>query len=227
MMPWEQIDSVFLDMDGTLLDLNFDNHFWREFVPQRFAESRGLSLEAAKQRLVPRFKAMEGRIEWYCLDYWSTELGLDIAGLKGEIAGLISLLPHVNDFLDAARGAGKRLVLVTNAHPKSLGLKLEKTCLHAFFDAIVSSHAFGLPKENPGFWPRLHEREPFQPERTAMIDDSLPVLRAARDYGIRHLYAIRKPDTRQAVRSIDEFAAVEDLRELMPPRLITVLPKPK
>lgn len=217
MMPWEQIDSIFLDMDGTLLDLNFDNHFWQEFVPQRFAESQRLMLAEAKRLLAPRFKSMEGRIEWYCLDYWSETLGLDMAGLKGEVAGLIAVLPHVGEFLDAARGAGKRLVLVTNAHPKALGLKLEKTCLHEFFDVIVSSHAFGLPKENPDFWPRLQAVELFQPAKTALIDDSLPVLRSARSYGIRYLYAIRKPDSRRAVRHIDEFEAVEDLRELMPP----------
>lgn len=216
MMPWKQIDSIFFDMDGTLLDLNFDNHFWQEFVPLRYAQSRGLSPAAAKQELVPRFKAMEGRIEWYCLDYWSEVLALDIAGLKSEIAGLISMLPHVGEFLDAARNQGKRLVLVTNAHPKSLSLKLEKTCLHEFFDVIVSSHQFGLPKENPAFWPQLQNLEPFQPQRTALIDDSLAVLRSAKAYGFAHLYAIRKPDSRQAVRAIDEFTAIEDLRELMP-----------
>lgn len=216
MMPWEQIDSVFLDMDGTLLDLNFDNHFWQEFVPRRYGESRGLPLKEAKRLLAPRFKAMEGRIEWYCLDYWSEALALDVAGLKAEVAGLIAVLPHVTEFLEAARRQGKRLVLVTNAHPKALGLKLEKTCLHEFFDAIVSSHAFGLPKEDSAFWRRLQSLEPFLPERTALIDDSLPVLRSARGYGIRHLYAIRRPDSRQAPRVIEEFEAVDDLRGLLP-----------
>lgn len=216
MMPWDQIDSLFLDMDGALLDLNFDNHFWQEFVPQRYAISQRLTLDEAKRLLAPRFKAMEGRIEWYCLDYWSEALGLDLAGLKAEIAGLIAMLPHAAEFLDAARRQGKRLVLVTNAHPKALGLKLEKTCLHEFFDAIISSHRFGLPKEAPEFWRQLQALEPFQPARTALIDDSLPVLRSARTYGIGYLYAIRKPDSRQTVREVDEFDAVEDLRELMP-----------
>jgi putative hydrolase of the HAD superfamily len=215
-LPWHQIDLVLLDMDGTLLDLNFDNHFWREFVPLRYAQRNGLSLEEAKKRLVPRFKAMEGRIEWYCLDYWSAALELDIAGLKAEIAGLIRVLPHVTDFLEAARRAGKRLALVTNAHPDSLGLKLEKTCLHEFLDAVVSSHQFGVPKEDPAFWIRLQSVEPFAPARTLLIDDSLPVLRAAGVHGVRHLCAIRKPDSRGARRDSAEFFAVDDLRELLP-----------
>lgn len=218
MIEWDDIDSVFLDMDGTLLDLNFDNHFWQEFVPAKYAERHGLEPEFAKSLLAPRFRAMEGKLEWYCLDYWSEQLGLDIAGLKQEIAGLIAVLPHVPEFLEAIKGAGKRLVLVTNAHHKSLGLKMEKTCLNRFFDAIISSHALGFPKEDPAFWRRLAGCEAFVPARTLMVDDSLPVLRAAKVFGIAHLIAVRKHDMQKPSRDIREFLAVEDFRELMPGR---------
>jgi len=216
MIDWRSISSVFLDMDGTLLDLNFDNHFWLEFIPLRYAERHGLSLAEAKAELVPRFKETEGRLEWYCLDYWSAQLSLDIIGLKADIAGLIAVLPHVTDFLEAVRKAKKRLVLVTNAHPKSLGLKMERTCLHTFFDEIFSSHALGFPKENPGFWRTLSAIEPFSPEQTLLVDDSLAVLRAARQFGIRHLVAVKKPDSCLPAKDIVEFDAIDDFRELMP-----------
>ena len=71
MIDWKKIDTVLLDMDGTLLDLNFDNHFWKEFVPLKYAEQKGISTVSAKQQLEPQFKSMEGKLEWYCLDYWS------------------------------------------------------------------------------------------------------------------------------------------------------------
>jgi len=216
MIAWENINSVFLDMDGTLLDLNFDNHFWQAFVPARYAERAGLGLEEAKALLAPRFRAMEGRLEWYCLDYWSEQLDLDIPAMKQEIAGLIGVLPHVVEFLGAVRRADKRLVLVTNAHRKSLGLKMERTRLQHFFDAIVSSHDLGHPKEDPEFWRKLGGVEPFSAEHTLLADDSLPVLRSARAFGIRHLVAVRKHDTTQPARQIDEFPAIEDFREIMP-----------
>ncbi|MBS1214904.1 MAG: superfamily hydrolase [Proteobacteria bacterium] len=216
MIDWDDIDTVFLDMDGTLLDLNFDNHFWQEFVPLKYGECHGLDVSAAKAALEPRFRAMEGRLEWYCLDYWSEQLDLDIAGLKQEIAGLVSVLPHVTEFLEAVEASGRRLTLVTNAHRKSLGLKMEKTSLHRFFDAIVSSHSLGHPKEEPAFWSKLAEIETFTPTRTLMVDDSLPVLRSARVYGIRHLVAVSKHDTQKPNRHITEFPAIEDFRELMP-----------
>jgi putative hydrolase of the HAD superfamily len=214
MIDWDAIETVFLDMDGTLLDLNFDNHFWCEFVPQRYAELNGLSLEVAKEALVPRFKEMEGKIEWYCLDHWSRELNLDITGLKSEIRGLISVLPHVIEFLEAVRARGKRLVLVTNAHRDSLGLKMEQTALNQFFDQIICSHDFAVPKEDAQFWHRLNEVEPFRAESTMMVDDSLAVLRSAKQHGIALCIAILKPDSKQPSRTVDEFPAIEDFREL-------------
>jgi 5'-nucleotidase len=216
MLNWKQIDTVLLDMDGTLLDLNFDNHFWQEFVPLRFAELHGLSLEAAKQQLAPRFRAMEGKLEWYCLDYWTQELALNIAGLKQELAGLIAVHPHVTEFLDAARASGKRLLLVTNAHRDSLNLKMEKTCLHGFFDEIVSSHDFGFAKEQQDFWQILQDKHLFAKDRTLLVDDSSVVLASARTFGIAHLVSISKPDSQRPVKQVAEFAAVEDFRALMP-----------
>ncbi|NOT10874.1 MAG: GMP/IMP nucleotidase [Methylococcaceae bacterium] len=215
MVDWENINTVLLDMDGTLLDLNFDNHFWKEFVPRRFAEKNNFSFEQAKQQLEPRFKRMEGQLEWYCLDYWSRELALDIVGLKAEISGLIAVLPHVLDFLEKIKHSPKRVLLVTNAHRDSLGLKMEKTCLHSFFDEIISSHDYGLPKENPGFWQRLLEQHPFDKQTTLLVDDSLAVLNSARQFGITQLISVSKPDTNMPKKLIADYPAIEDFRELM------------
>ena len=136
-LPWHDIDSVFLDMDGTILDLHFDNHFWREHVPLRYAERHRLDVEAAKEDLFPKFRSKEGTMDWYCVEYWSRELDLDIVGLKEEIDHLIAVHHHAVDFLDFTRRSGKRTVLVTNAHSKSLALKMARTGLEQHFDALI------------------------------------------------------------------------------------------
>ena len=215
MINWKEIDTVLLDMDGTLLDLNFDNHFWKEFVPLKFAEKQGLSNTAARQQLAPHFKSMEGKLEWYCLDYWSEALQLDIAGLKAEISGLIAVLPHVMEFLEKLRQSTQQVLLVTNAHRDSLGLKMEKTCLQPFFDGIISSHDLGFPKEHAGFWDLLQQQQPFDKQTTLLIDDSLPVLNSARLFGIAYLISVSKPDSKQPKRNVTGFPAIEDFRELM------------
>jgi HAD superfamily hydrolase (TIGR01509 family) len=215
-IPWHEIDSVFLDMDGTLLDLHFDNHFWREHVPLRYAEQHRLDLEAARSELVPRFRLKEGTLDWYCVEYWSRELNLDIVQLKREVHHLIAVHEHVTEFLHRTRTAGKRVVMVTNAHEKSLALKMEVTGLVDAFDALVCSHDIGYPKEDLRFWDRLGDVERFDRKTTLFIDDSLPVLRTARDFGIGHILAVRKPDSRSPARDTGEFAAIDSFQDIMP-----------
>lgn len=215
-MPWSDIDTVLLDMDGTLLDLHFDNHFWQVHVPLRFGEARGLTREEAREELRARYHARAGTLDWYSVDYWETELALDIMALKDEVAHLIAIHPHVVDFLHAARSASKRVVLVTNAHHKSLTLKMARTGLQPHFDNIISSHSVRRPKEDESFWRRLQQFEHFLPERSLLVDDSLPVLDSAAAYGIRHLVTIRQPDTRQPEKDTGNYRAISSFAELMP-----------
>ena len=216
MIVWDDICTVLMDLDGTLLDLYFDNHFWQELIPLRYAQQNRLDLESAKALLQPRFKAMEGKIEWYCLDFWSIELDLDVERLKLETSHLISIFPHTENFLTAVRKAGKRLVLLTNAHPKALEIKLGKTQLGRFFDSIISSHELSMPKEDKYFWPSFNRLELFDCNTTLMVDDSLSALRAAREYGIDRLVAVSQPDSTQKPIEIQDFISVQSLREIIP-----------
>jgi putative hydrolase of the HAD superfamily len=217
MLSWQHIDNVFLDMDGTLLDLHFDNHFWQEHVPLRFAERRGLTLAEAKAELRARYQRSEGTLQWYCIDHWSRELELDIALLKEEVDHLIAVHPHVVAFLEALARAGKRRVLVTNAHQKALALKMERTRLAGHFERICCAHELGIPKEDPGFWQRFQGLEPFDPERTLFVDDSLSVLQSARRYGFRWLLAVVRPDSQAPEKGAEDFPAIRDFSEVMPP----------
>jgi putative hydrolase of the HAD superfamily len=217
MIDWPQIQTVFLDMDGTLLDLHYDNYFWLRHVPQRYAERTGVDADSAHAELVARYRSRAGTLEWYCVDFWTRELGLDIARLKEEVAHLIAVHGHVPEFLGALRTAGKRVTLVTNAHRKSLMLKMARTGIDAHLDLLVTSHDIGLPKEDPQFWQALQQVEPFNPATTLLIDDSLPVLRSAREYGIAHLVAVYRPDTRQPRKDVGEFQAIETFLDIIPP----------
>ena len=214
-IDWEGVDTVLLDMDGTLLDLHFDNHFWLEHVPQRYAERHGMTPEAAKAELMQRYRRVEGTLDWYCLDYWSRELALDIPLLKTEVEHLISVHPHVIDFLGLLKRLGKTRVLVTNAHQKALRLKMEKTQLGGHLDQVVSAHNLGLPKENPAFWQRLRQVVNYDPGRTLFVDDSLPVLESAHTSGIKHLLCILLPDASQPEREGGRFPSVADFKPLV------------
>jgi len=212
---WSRLDTVLLDLDGTLLDLAFDSNFWGERVPAAWAHRRAISLEQARAELRPRFAACEGTLDWYCVEYWSRELELDIRALKQDVAHGIRWLPGAREFLQRVRVLGKRLVLITNAHPTTLAIKDQRTEVISYFDAGFSSHGFGAPKEDPRFWRELAKVENFAPERSLFVDDSLSVLRAARAAGLGLIFAVRKPDSSGAARMQQEFPAVDAVAELL------------
>lgn len=216
MLDWNRIDTVLLDMDGTLLDLHFDNFFWQTHLPHRYAEAHGLSVETALAMLQKRFAEEYGKLNWYCLDFWQQELQLDIVALKREVSHLIAMRPHSATFLDALVAAGKSVWLVTNAHMGSVNLKLEHTPLAQWMERIVSSHQLGAAKESQTFWHALQTQYPFDVKRTLFVDDTPVVLGAARAYGIQHLLCISHPDSKAPVRAISGFHAVADFDQVLP-----------
>lgn len=218
MIDWSKIETVLLDMDGTLLDLYFDNYFWQTLIPTCYAEQQGMALEEAVEVLTPIFKEEEGKLNWYCLDYWTDKLSLDIVQLKRQVKDSISVLPHTREFLLAIHKQNIRCVLVTNAHKGSWTLKMQETGLIEFFDAIVCAHDMGYPKEHQMFWTKLQQLEGFNAANTLFVDDSLSVLRSASLFGLTELVAIASPDSTQPPRMIEEFTAVEHLGDLLPIR---------
>jgi putative hydrolase of the HAD superfamily len=213
-LRWDLIDTVLLDMDGTLLDLRFDNWFWQEHLPAVFAAQHRLEPEAALALLTPRFEAARGRLDWYCIDYWSRELELDIRAIKRGVREQVAWVPGALEFLARLAALGKQRVLVTNAHPQTFAIKDEHVALGRHLDRTYSSHAFGAPKEDPLFWPRFHATQPFDPARTLLVDDSLPVLAAACGFGIGWLRAIRRPDSSRPARDTGAFPGVDTIGEL-------------
>jgi len=216
MLNWDDIDTVFLDMDGTLLDLHFDNYFWLHHLPIKYAEFHGLKPEIALQTLTEHMQDRVGKLEWYCLDYWSELTQLPISQLKNDVQHKIQFRPHVPDFLKALKLAGKRSVIVTNAHRDSVNLKIKKTGLDTYVDRIISAHDFAYPKEEQAFWQHLMKTEPFNIKRTVLIDDSLAVLESAKLYGFQHLLCVLEPDSQKPKRIIEDYNSVDHFSVLMP-----------
>jgi len=216
MPAWDDIETVLLDMDGTLLDLHFDNFFWLHYVPMCYAEKHDLPHDEAHQHLMKCYSDVRGSLDWYCIDYWTRQLSLDIEQLKHDIADKISIRPDVVEFLSWLNKNNKRVVLVTNAHPASLNLKMNKTNLHVHFDKIINAHDIGLAKENEGFWEKLHDVEPYNKEHTMLIDDNLEVLECASLYGIQYCYGIQQPDSQGHHVTSDSFMILDSFKEILP-----------
>lgn len=216
-VKWDDVEWVLLDMDGTILDLSFDNYFWRELVPQRYAEKNGLTLKHAREVLQPKFESIQHTLPWYCTDHWSEVTGLNMAAMKHEIRHRIGPIPGVEAFLQAVLKSGRHLWLATNAHRDSWRLKLEYTGFGRYFERVICSHDYGYPKEDLRFWDAARAEHGFDPARSLFVDDSMPVLSSAQAFGITQVVGIRKPDSQMPERPIDAFPTVLTLAQLPPP----------
>ena len=210
-----ECETLMLDMDGTVLDLAYDNYVWKELVPEHYAEAKGISIDVARSRLYAKYHAIQGDIQWYCLDHWSERLGLDVLELHRGVNHRIDYLPGAKDFLHAVREHHVRVLLVTNSHPDTLALKDEVTGLAEYFDAIYTSHQFGYAKERQEFWHALQEAEGFRMESTLFVDDNQTVLKSADTYGLEMLVEINLPDTSEPVREKTAYTGVMGVADLL------------
>lgn len=216
-IDWQDIDTVLLDMDGTLLDKHFDDYFWEEYVPEVYAGKNKMSILDAEEELLGRYRKKEGSLDWTDLDYWSKELGLDIVSMKKEMNFLIKVHPYVTDFLKFCRSNNKKIILVTNAHSKTLAIKMEKTAIEGHFDQIICSEDVGMAKEDPKFWKGLEDILDFKKERTILADDNEQVLQAAKEYGFdnSHLIFVAKSSSTIPVIHSKKFPSIIFFKELM------------
>ncbi|MBE5253142.1 GMP/IMP nucleotidase [Mixta mediterraneensis] len=212
---WSGIDTVLLDMDGTLLDLAFDRHFWLEHVPETLSLQRGITLVQAEQIIAEKYQAVAHTLNWYCLDYWARELALDIRAMTWEKRSRATLREDTLPFLQALRRAGKRTILLTNAHPYNLDVKLEQTGLAPHLDLLLSTHTFGYPKEDQRLWQAVQQQTGFLNASTLFIDDNEAILDAAKVWGIGWCLGVSNPDSGRPEQIFQRHTAVRDYRTLI------------
>lgn len=202
-------------MDGTLLDKHFDDYFWEEFIPTIYADKHGINKNEAHRKLIDTYKAKEGTLDWTDLDYWSEQLDLDIPALKIRINHLIQVHPYVVEFLNFLRKQRKPVYLVTNAHSKTLDIKMAKTSLSGYFSRIICAEEIGMAKENTAFWEGLREKIDFDPNSTMLAEDTETVLVSAQRYGIKHLVYVARPSSHGEIKRSKNFRSIIYFNELI------------
>lgn len=208
---WNQVDDVLLDMDGTLLDRHFDNFFFEEELPRRYAKKHGLGVDEARGKLFALYHAVEGDLNWTDLRYWTKTLGIDVIAMTKELDHLIGFLPHAEDFLRGLNAMGKRISLVTNAHTSGVAIKIARTGLDRHVHRIVDAFQVGYLKMRPEYWPICQRLIGFEPKRTFYLDDDEACLTAAQQYGIGHIFHSAKSSSQlPALRSL-KYCSIESL----------------
>ena len=214
-LDWDSIDTVLLDMDGTLLDLHFDYYFWTQHLPENYNQIQSGNIEQTTLYIANRLAEKQGQLEWYCTDYWSRQFGLNIIQAQAEVKHLIQERPQVIEFLESLGKQQKNRVLITNSDRPSIELKFANSAIEPLLDQVISSHDYRAAKEDQQFWYELQKNLDFDPATTLFIDDSESVLNAAHQFGVKHLLSIKQPISTQPREDISQFPMIDDFMSLI------------
>ena len=214
-LDWDSIDTVLLDMDGTLLDLHFDYYFWTQHLPEKYNQIQNGDIQQTTLFIANRLAEKQGQLEWYCTDYWSKQFGLNIIQTQAEVKHLIQERPQVIEFLESLGKHRKNRVLITNSDRPSIELKFANSAIEPLLDKVISSHDYRAAKEDQQFWYELQKNLDFDPATTLFIDDSESVLNAAHQFGIKHLLSIKRPISTQPREDISQFPMIDDFMSLI------------
>jgi putative hydrolase of the HAD superfamily len=212
---WTGVDDVLLDMDGTLLDRDFDNFFFEDELPRRYAALHRMTEQAAREQLFALYRAVEGELAWTDLHYWTNRLGIDVVALTQELSNRIGYLPGVEGFLGAVRAKRKRMTVLTNAHAEGVAIKCRKTGVDKQVDRIVTAFEVGCLKMRPDYWPACRTLVGFDPGRSLYIDDDEACLAAAEAFGIRHIFHSSRSSTKLPPQPSGRYTPLENLQDLM------------
>lgn len=218
-LDWSQIDVVLLDMDGTLIDLHFDNMLWNSYLPKAYAQAHQTTTEDAQNLLFAHMRENARTLEFYCIDYWAKFTQLDIMQLHRDLKHLLRYRTGTEKFLRWLQSQPSRTVMATNAHRSSLEFKSEHLDLLNYFDRVVSSHDYQHVKESQEFWQVLENQQNIDPSRALFIDDNESVLDAAQKYGIAHVLCVASPDSKRDPRTDSAYPMLHSLADLLPEKI--------
>ena len=181
-----------IDLDGVILDTSYDNYFWQKHIPRVYAQNKAIDEKDAINVTHSLFNYKKKTKDWYDVVYWSNLLDIDIIHekKKSENMSLIKLHEGSLDVLERLRNLNKKLFLVTNAHRKTLEIKLSKFNLSKYFDKLICSHELGYVKEDIQFWHLLRNKLQIDYNDSVLIEDTFDNIKSANHAGVSNFIYI-------------------------------------
>lgn len=168
----KRYDLVSFDMQGSLTESAFSDHFWRELLPREYARLKGLSLAKAKQELGAQFTAMDQYDPlYYDAEYWIRHCECDRTLREILDASEVrpTMMPGAMEALERIGAEYPMIILSATTHSF---IDVELGALKNKFERVFSSFDdFGLAGKPPEVYEKVARLMGAEPGRCLHVGD--------------------------------------------------------
>ena len=211
MIKLNSTTAILLDLDGVILNLEYDIKFWESWLPDHVANQSNRSLEEIKAEIQAEIDIQRGTLNFYDLNYWDNLLNVDCMKIIKEQEEKCSYLEGSYEALQKLSTLNNRMHIVTNGDPRVQEYKAETKNFLEFFDSIFYSMRAGYPKEEKEFWALARHNLNLDFEDAIFIDDDFKVITAAAKAGIKQVIWITPGKNRILQNGVETFPSLAEL----------------
>ena len=211
MVKLNSTTAILLDLDGVILNLEYDIKFWESWLPDHVANQSNRILEEIKAEIQAEIDIQRGTLNFYDLNYWDNLLNVDCMKIIKEQEEKCSYLEGSYEALQRLSTLNNRMHIVTNGDPRVQEYKAETQNFLEFFDSIFYSMRAGYPKEEKEFWALARHNLNLDFEDAIFIDDDFKVITAAAKAGIKQVIWITPGKNRILQNGVETFPSLAEL----------------
>jgi len=203
--------AILLDLDGVILNLEYDIKFWESWLPDHVANQSNRNLEEIKAEIQAEIDIQRGTLNFYDLNYWDDLLNVDCMKIIKEQEEKCSYLEGSYEALQRLSTLKNPMYILTNGDPRAQEYKAETQNFLEFFDSIFYSMHAGYSKEEKEFWALARHNLNLDFEDAIFIDDDFKVITAAAKAGIKQVIWITPGKNRVLQNGVETFPSLAEL----------------
>ena len=211
MVKLNSTTAILSDLDGVILDLNYDIKFWKSWLPEHVANQTNQSIEETQAEIQAEINKQRGTLNFYNLNYWDDLLNVDCMQIIKEKEEKCSYIEGSYESLQRLSTLENPKYILTNGDPRIQEYKAETNNFLEFFDSIFYSMHLGYPKESREFWALARHNLNLDFKDAIFIDDDFKVVTAAVKAGIKQVVWITEGKNRILQNGVETFPSLADL----------------
>ena len=211
MVKLNSTTAILSDLDGVILDLNYDMKFWQSWLPEHVANQTNQSIEETQAEIQAEINKQRGTLNFYNLNYWDDFLNVDCMQIIKEKEEKCSYLEGSHEASQRLSALKNPKHILTNGDPRVQEYKAQSQDFRRFFDSIFYSMRAGYPKEQKEFWALARHNLNLCFEDAMFIDDGYNVVTAAVKAGLKKVIWITPGKNRILQNGIETFPRLIDL----------------